>query len=134
MEAHEREDKEPVFTCVFFSKNSRCSCDCPIKLHSHLLAAYPRSVGGLEGRLRLAVWAATPRSCENRPATGTTSTSASLQTRTLVFYLLPEGAAACTTPGALATGLSFSLRTRPSSFLLEPSLSFFLIPRRGTHS
>ena len=39
----------------FFSKNSRRSCACPTKPHTHLLAVYPRSAGGLEGRLRPAV-------------------------------------------------------------------------------
>lgn len=63
-----------LFSLNFFSKNSRRSCDCPIKLHSHLLAVYPRSVGGLQGRLRLAVWGVMPQSCENRPMMGMNST------------------------------------------------------------
>lgn len=45
-----------LFSLNFFSKNSRCSCECPINLHFNLLAVYPRSVGGLEGCLRPAVW------------------------------------------------------------------------------
>lgn len=45
-----------LFSLNFFSKNSHRRCECPIKLHSHLLAAYPRSVGGLVGLSSLRVW------------------------------------------------------------------------------
>lgn len=99
-----------------FSKNSRCSCDCPIKLLSHLLAAYPRSVGGLEGRLRLGVWGVMPRSCENRPMMGTSSAQIffSSAPSSHIFHRLPERAATPTPSIFCHDSPFFSWYTRPS--------------------
>ncbi len=81
-----------LFSLNFFSKNSRCSCDCPINLRSHLLAAYPRSVGGLKGPfegLQTEAW-----SCENAPMMGTNSNQiclAWLQIGTHCFHAARKG-------------------------------------------
>ncbi len=139
-----------LFLLNFLSKNSHRSCDCPIKLHSHLLAAYPRSVGGLQGRLRLAVRGVMPWSCENRPMMGTNSTEIffSSAPSSHIFYTLPERAVTRMTPTPSAFCHDcpfFSWCTRPSSlqwhrhsfslshhFLFHPILrNTFLESHRG---
>lgn len=133
-------------TCFYFffffpSTNSLFCCECPIKLPSHLLAAYPRSVGGFRGLLRLGVWGFQPCNSENRPTVGTGSTQIffSCVPSLHIFHTLPEKVATATSAVFCHDCPFFGPCTRPSSspwhcHNFSLSHHFFFILHRGTHS
>ena len=129
--------KSPI-SLVFFLKNSLSSCDCPIKLHSHLLAAYPRSAGGLEGILRPGVRGVMPRNSENRSTSSTQIFLAALPV-SASFTRCQKGAAT-PTPSEFSHDCPFFLACVPDLLCsdivtISPwAITCFSILRRGTHS